>query len=1074
MRPSPPLLLLAFLHFALLSTTNAADGNGTGTGTGDLLRGDAMALLALKAALGCRPGALRSWSAANAGSVCSWTGVRCGAAGRVVAVDIANMNVSTAAAPVSVRVPPGLTALETLSLAGNAIVGAVTIASPLPALRHVNVSGNQLSGGLDDDGWDLASLPALEVLDAYDNNFSSPLPLGVAGLPRLRYLDLGGNYFTGEIPAAYGAMPAVEYLSLNGNNLQGRIPPELGNLTTLRELYLGYYNVFDGGIPPALGRLRGLTVLDVSNCGLTGRVPAELGALASLDTLFLHTNQLSGAIPPELGNLTSLTALDLSNNALTGEVPRSLASLTSLRLLNLFLNRLHGPVPDFIAALPRLETVQLFMNNLTGRVPGGLGATAPLRLVDLSSNRLTGVIPETLCASGQLHTAILMNNFLFGPIPGSLGSCTSLTRVRLGQNYLNGSIPAGLLYLPRIALLELHNNLLSGAVPSNPSAASSSSQLAQLNLSNNLLSGPLPSTLANLTALQTLLASNNRIGGAVPPELGELRRLVKLDLSGNQLSGPIPGAAVAQCGELTYLDLSRNNLSSAIPEAIAGIRVLNYLNLSRNALEDAIPAAIGAMSSLTAADFSYNDLSGELPDTGQLGYLNATAFAGNPRLCGPVVSRPCSYTAAATGVSGGVAGGVTTTTTRRGGGELKLVLALGLLACSVAFAAAAVVRARSFRADGEGNNRWRFTAFHKVDFGVAEVIECMKDGNVVGRGGAGVVYAGRTRSGGAIAVKRLQGGGGGGGGDRGFKAEVRTLGSIRHRNIVRLLAFCTNRDANVLVYEYMGGGSLGEVLHGHGKGKQRGGAPSFLAWERRYRIALEAARGLCYLHHDCTPMIVHRDVKSNNILLGDNLEARVADFGLAKFLRGSGAATDECMSAVAGSYGYIAPEYAYTLRVDEKSDVYSYGVVLLELITGRRPVGPDFGEGVDIVQWAKRVTAGRREAVPGILDRRLVVGGGAPADEVAHLFFVAMLCVQDNSVERPTMREVVQMLADEFPRHASSASAQTSPSTTSTSSSAAPAPVGGEERSFSPDDGGGKELPPPANSCYKLFPDLLA
>ena len=280
MRPSRPLLLLVLLHFALLSTTNAAaadgngNGNGNGNGTGDL-RGDAMALLALKAALGCRPGALWSWSAANAGSVCAWTGVRCGAAGRVVAVDIANMNVSASgAAPVSVRVT-GLGALESLSLAGNGIVGAVAIASPLPALRHVNVSGNQLSGGLDlDGGWDLASLPALEVLDAYDNNFSSPLPLGVAGLPRLRYLDLGGNYFTGEIPAAYGAMPAVEYLSLNGNNLQGRIPPELGNLTTLRELYLGYYNVFDGGIPPALSALRSLTVLDVSNCGLTGRVPA--------------------------------------------------------------------------------------------------------------------------------------------------------------------------------------------------------------------------------------------------------------------------------------------------------------------------------------------------------------------------------------------------------------------------------------------------------------------------------------------------------------------------------------------------------------------------------------------------------------------------------------------------------------------------------------------------------------------------------------------------------------------------------------------------------------------------------
>ncbi|XP_066333754.1 leucine-rich repeat receptor-like serine/threonine-protein kinase BAM2 [Miscanthus floridulus] len=208
-------------------------------------------------------------------SVCTWTGVRCGATGRVVTVDIANMNVSASgAAPDSVGVM-GLDALESLSLAGNDIVGAVAIASPLPAPRHVNVSRNQLSGGLDlDGGWDLASLPALEVLDAYDNNFSSPLPLGVVGLPRLRYLDLGGNYFTSEIPAAYGAMPAVEYLSLNDNNLQGRIPSELGNLTTLHELYLGYYNVFDGGIPSTLSALCSLTVLDVSNCGLMGREPA--------------------------------------------------------------------------------------------------------------------------------------------------------------------------------------------------------------------------------------------------------------------------------------------------------------------------------------------------------------------------------------------------------------------------------------------------------------------------------------------------------------------------------------------------------------------------------------------------------------------------------------------------------------------------------------------------------------------------------------------------------------------------------------------------------------------------------
>ncbi|CAN6456776.1 unnamed protein product [Victoria cruziana] len=234
--------------------------------------------------------------------------------------------------------------------------------------------------------------------------------------------------------------------------------------------------------------------------------------------------------------------------------------------------------------------------------------------------------------------------------------------------------------------------------------------------------------------------------------------------------------------------------------------------------------------------------------------------------------------------------------------------------------------------------------------------------------------------------------------DHGFSAEIQTLGSIRHRHIVRLLGFCTNQETNLLVYEFLPNGSLGEMLHGK-KG-------SHLEWSTRCKIAMEAAKGLCYLHHDCSPLIVHRDVKSNNILLDSNLEAHVADFGLAKFLQESG--TSECMSAIAGSYGYIAPEYAYTLKVDEKSDVYSFGVVLLELLTGKKPVG-EFGDGVDIVQWVKNTTNSAKEKVGKILDIRI---SGVPLNQAMHIFYVAMLCVQEQSIARPTMREVVQILSE--------------------------------------------------------------
>ncbi|XP_010930574.1 uncharacterized protein [Elaeis guineensis] len=991
-----PLLLL--LLFSLLCSCTST------------IHHDASVLASVRKSFHSTSPELNTWNTSNLASACTWFGVRC-ERGRVVAIDLSNLNISGS---ISLEIS-GLESLVNLSLADNELEGEIEV-SNLPSLRYLNISINQFSGWLD---WDYWSLPNLEVFDAYDNNFTAPLPPGVANLKRIKYLDLGGNFFYGSIPPSYGSLLELEYLSLNGNDLRGRIPGELGNLTSLKQLYLGFYNVFEGGIPTELGKLINLVHLELSSCSLDGEIPHQLGNLISLDTLFIHTNLLSGPIPASLGNLTGLAQLDLSNNALTGEIPHELASLSGLSLLNLFMNRLHGSIPEFVAELPNLDTLQLFMNNFTGTIPERLGSNGRIRVLDLSSNKLTGTIPDKLCPSNQLKVLILLKNFLFGTIPESLGKCSSLTRVRLAQNYLNGTIPSGFLYLPQLNLLELQNNYLSGPISENSNSTHGPTQLAQLNLSNNLLSGPIPHSISNLSSLQALQLNDNRFSGLIPSSIGELRQLVKLDLSQNALSGQIP-PEIGSCTQLTYLDLSQNNLSGPIPPKITGIGILNYLNLSRNHLNGTIPRSIGVMRSLTVVDFSFNDLFGRLPDAGQLAYFNASSFAGNPRLCGPVLNNPCNYT------TGPVQ-------SRRIPGDFKLVFALGLLLCSLVFAAAAIVRARSNRRASDGDT-WRLTAFGRADFGVSDVLECMKDANVIGRGGAGVVYLGHTRTGEQIAVKRLMGFGSSGH-DHGFRAEIRTLGSIRHRNIVRLIAFCSNRDTNVLVYEHMSNGSLGEVLHGKGGG--------FLGWDRRYRIAVEAARGLCYLHHDCSPMIVHRDVKSNNILLGANFEAHVADFGLAKFLQDGGAS--ECMSAVAGSYGYIAPEYAYTLKVDEKSDVYSFGVVLLELITGRRPVG-EFGNGVDIVQWAKRITNCNRDNVATIIDSRLST---VPINEVMHVFFVAMLCVQENSVERPTMREVVQMLS-EFSYHVVEDQ--------SPSSSAPPRK---------------EDSPNKETNCYKLFPDLL-
>ncbi|KAI4327288.1 hypothetical protein L6164_019767 [Bauhinia variegata] len=956
------LLLLLHFHHTLSATARMSEYR---------------ALLSLKAAITDDPqSALSTWNAST--SHCTWSGVTCDSRRHVIALNLTGLALSGLLSNDIAHLP----LLSNLSVADNQFSGPIPPEiSTITGLRFLNISNNVFNGTFPSE---LSQLKNLQVLDLYNNNMTGDLPLAVTQMPNLRHLHLGGNFFSGQIPPEYGGWQHLEYLGVSGNELTGKIPPEIGNLTNLRELYIGYYNTYENGIPPEIGNLSELVRLDAANSGLTGEIPPEIGKLQKLDTLFLQVNALSGSLTPELGMLKSLKSMDLSNNMLAGEIPEAFAELKNLTLLNLFRNKLHGAIPEFIGELPSLEVLQLWENNFTGSIPQGLGKNGRLVLVDLSSNKLTGTLPPDMCSGNHLQTLITLNNFLFGPIPESLGRCESLTRVRMGENFLNGSIPKGLFGLAKLTQVELQDNLLSGQFPD---ADSISVNLGQVSLSNNQLSGPLPPTIGNFSGMQKLLLDGNKFSGRIPPEIGRLQQLSKIDFSHNKFSGPV-APEISQCKLLTFVDLSRNELSGEIPNKITAMRILNYLNLSRNHLVGSIPASISSMQSLTSVDFSYNNLSGLVPGTGQFSYFNYTSFLGNPDLCGPYLG-PCKD---------GVANGAHQPHAKGPlSASLKLLLVIGLLLCSIAFAVAAIIKARSLKKASE-SRAWKLTAFQRLDFTVDDVLDCLKEDNIIGKGGAGIVYKGTMPNGDQVAVKRLPAMSRGSSHDHGFNAEIQTLGRIRHRHIVRLLGFCSNHETNLLVYEYMPNGSLGEVLHG-----KKGG---HLHWDTRYKIAVEAAKGLCYLHHDCSPLIVHRDVKSNNILLDSSFEAHVADFGLAKFLQDSG--TSECMSAIAGSYGYIAPEYAYTLKVDEKSDVYSFGVVLLELITGRKPVG-EFGDGVDIVQWVRKMTDSKKEGVLKVSDPRL---SSVPLHEVMHVFYVAMLCVEEQAVERPTMREVVQILTE--------------------------------------------------------------
>ncbi|GLU17756.1 hypothetical protein SLE2022_341120 [Rubroshorea leprosula] len=265
--------------------------------------------------------------------------------------------------------------------------------------------------------------------------------------------------------------------------------------------------------------------------------------------------------------------------------------------------------------------------------------------------------------------------------------------------------------------------------------------------------------------------------------------------------------------------------------------------------------------------------------------------------------------------------------------------------------------------------------------------------DIIGSGGYDTVYRLMINDSTAFAVKRLNRGNA----DRGFERELEAMGDIKHRNILTLHGYFTAPHYNLLIYELMPNGSLYNFLHGELK------AERILDWPARSKIALGAARGISYLHHDCIPHIIHRDIKSSNILLDQNMEAQVSDFGIATLMEPD---KTHVSTAVAGTFGYLAPEYFDTGRATTKGDVYSFGVVLLELLTGKKPMDEAFlEEGTKLVTWVKAVIEDKKEEYVADSNMRC-----CPIDEIKNVFSIALMCLETEPANRPTMAEVVKML----------------------------------------------------------------
>ncbi|XP_044979290.1 receptor-like protein kinase HSL1 [Hordeum vulgare subsp. vulgare] len=959
-------------------------------------------LLRIKSAWG-DPAGLASWSAATSSHCAGWAYVSCDGAGRVTSLALPNVTVS---GPVP-----------------DAIGG-------LPSLATLDLSNTSVSGGFPKF---LYNCTGLTYLDLSMNRLSGDLPADIGRLgENLTYLALNHNGFTGQVPPALSKLKNLTVLALGGNQLTGTIPPELGELTGLQTLKLELNPFGAGKLPDSFKNLTKLTTLWLGACNLTGDFPSYVTDMSEMVWLDLSTNAFTGSIPPSIWNLPKLQVLyifsnnltgdvvingaigaaglieiDLSFNMLTGVIPERLGTLSKLIKLCMSGNGFSGEIPASLAQLPSLVFLWLFNNKLNGVLPAELGMHSPsLRDIQVDGNDLSGPIPAGVCKNRGLWIISASGNRLNGSIPTSLANCPALISLQLQDNELSGEVPAALWTETKLMTLLLQNNGgLTGTLPETLFW-----NMTRLYIMNNKFRGGLPSSGAKL---QKFNAGNNLFSGEIPAGLATgMPLLQEFSLSSNQLSGTIP-ASIASLGGLTQMNFSRNQLTGEIPAGLGSMPVLTLLDLSSNQLSGSIPPALGSLR-LNQLNLSSNNLAGEVPASLAISAYDRS-FLGNRALCtGAASSGNLAGVSSCAGRSSDkVSPGLRT-------GLVAAAAALLVVIAALAFFIVRDIKKRKGLAPPE--EAWKLTHFQPLDFGEAAVLRGLADENLIGKGGSGRVYRVEcpSRSGASggtvVAVKRIWTGGkverkl-----EREFESEVDVLGHVRHTNIVKLLCCLSRAETKLLVYEYMDNGSLDKWLHGHRWPAPAGSsmaarAPSVrrapLDWPARVRVAVGAARGLSYMHHECSPPVVHRDVKCSNILLDSELNAKVADFGLARILaEAAGTTPHDTMSAVAGTFGYMAPECAYTRKANEKVDVYSFGVVLLELATGRE--AGSGGEHCSLAEWAWRhLQSGK--SIADAADE--CIGDARNSDDFEVVFKLGIICTGAQPSTRPTMKDVLQIL----------------------------------------------------------------
>ncbi|KAF3455310.1 hypothetical protein FNV43_RR05758 [Rhamnella rubrinervis] len=901
---------------------------------------DRWALLKFKQAIESDPqSVLSSWN--DSVNMCNWVGITCSLRHqRVTALNLTQRNLRGFISPYIAN----LTFLRSIFLSNNSFFGEIPPdIGRLFRLRVLRLSNNTLGGVIPVSL--VMNCSNLEVIHISRNKLTGKLPKEIGFLVKLVRLNAGTNNLTGDIPPTIGNLSSLETFGVSVNNLVGKIPDDVGRLKRLLFFHIAA-NGLSGTIPNSLYNISTLREIGMAgNNQLRGTLPDNIDiTLPNLQALGLGSNELSGSIPASLCNASKLQIISIPNNNFEGQVPTNFGNLQELWWLDIALNNLGSNSSDdldFIRSLrncSKLETLAFNQNHLGGVLPNSIAnLSAQLDFLLLGDNQVSGNIDGAIFENLINLIALgLEGNLLTGIIPTSFGKLRNMQMLVINRNKLSEQIPSSLGNLTKLATLSLENNNLEGTIP--PSLGNCQ-RLQYLDLSQNKLFGAIPHQVLGLSSLSQMLnLSKNSLNGTLPAEVGDLKNLNVMDLSENNLSGEIP-PTIGQCQILEYLYLQGNSFQGILPSSLASLNSLQKLDLSRNKLSGQIPKDLEKIPTFLYLNLSYNNLEGEVPKNGVFENTSAISLIGNAKLCGGVSTLKlptCHIKISKQGKKN----------------NFKMIIAIVSVVMSFLMLATFVVVC------------WRRKSIYKSTSAISiieslpkvsyrrlyEATEGFSPSNLIGSGGFGSIYKGVLNQGQSVAVKvlNLQQIGA----SKSFITECNALRNIRHRNLVKILTCCSSTDYNqnefkALVFEFMTNGSLEKWLHPDTVSENQSRSLSLI---ERLNVSIDVATALHYLHDQCETTILHCDIKPSNVLLDNDMVAHLGDFGLARLLLTTNNSSQTQSNAIGmmGTIGYVCPEYGMGGPASKEGDVYSYGILLLEMFTGKRTTDKIFEEGLNL------------------------------------------------------------------------------------------------------------------------------